>query len=142
MPRTKASKPGPGRPSKASKAAQQQQQPLSFGSRITKPAATTQTPASKAAAAKAAALISATTSPPKEVASPTPETDEVLPTSTNIPNEVEQDVKPAALAIRQQAQSKKNERTEIEEKALKVTEAQVKRYWKAKEATMKAPRGN
>ena len=108
------------------------QQTLSFSSRsnkVTKPSV----PAPSKSLEKtknAEKLAKASTSP-----SPAPE----------VVVEVQSDQKPteAELAIREQAepQVKKVEKSEVEKKAEKIGNAQLKRYWDAKEKERKAPRG-
>ena len=45
------------------------------------------------------------------------------------------------VALRQAPQQQQKGRDEVEEKAMKVPEAAVKRYWRDREAERKAPRG-
>jgi len=116
-------------PTTRSKAAARATQPtLSFSSRsnkVTKPSITQSVKDSKNAKAEKlpAAVDVLTPSPPEDVSLPIPE-----PPAT------------AELAIREQAQAEKGNRDELEEKATKISDAQLKKYWNAKENERKAPR--
>ena len=47
----------------------------------------------------------------------------------------------AELAIRAQVVAEPPKRTEAEDRAIEITDSQIRRYWKAKEDERKAPRG-
>ena len=100
---------------------------LSFKNKITKPAS--QSRSAKNEEAKAYKLEQAV-----DASTPSPGPEEV-------DARIVEDPTTAELAIRSQVEAEKKERTEAEEKALKITDAQIKRYWKKKEEERKAPRG-
>jgi DNA polymerase delta subunit 4 len=68
------------------------------------------------------------------VSIPSPGPDEVDSQIEDVPTTTE-------LAIRQQVEEEKKVKSEQEIRAEAVSDAQIKRYWKAKEAERKAPRG-
>ncbi|MCJ1291861.1 hypothetical protein MMC34_003408 [Xylographa carneopallida] len=106
------------------------QQPLSFHARsnkITKPSI----PAASKTLEKATTKKLADAA---EIASPSPAAEDV-------DVQIQEQPTNAELAIRSQAEAEKRERTDVEARAAKVTDAQVKRYWKKKEEERKAPRG-
>ncbi len=72
----------------------------------------------------------------EEVSTPEPAAAEDVPSAQDVKQEEEPE-QPKELAIRAQPPAK----TEAEERAAKISEAQIKRYWKAKEDERKAPRG-
>lgn len=72
----------------------------------------------------------------EEVSTPEP-LPEDIPSADEVKEEEEEVEQPRELAIREQPPA----RTEAEQKASKVSEVQIKKYWKAKEDERKAPRG-
>ncbi|MCJ1441655.1 MAG: hypothetical protein MMC23_002145 [Stictis urceolatum] len=126
-----------GRPPKARQTSTARQPPLSFSKKVTKPGSKSSA-LSKTAEAKAQKLLSETELTP--VASPTPES----PTSVSVELDPKVDEEPttADLAIREQtlAEKEQTERSAEEEEALGVSEARVKKYWKAKEDSRISPR--
>ena len=106
------------------------QQPLSFNAhsnRITKPSATAVSRTLDKTNSKKLAEAAAVSSP-----SPVPEEVDV---------QIEEQPTTAELAIRSQVESQKKEKTDAEARASKITDTQIKRYWKKKEDERKAPRG-
>jgi len=115
----------PGNPTSAARA----QQPLSFNSRsnkITKPSVT-------AASKNIDKVNTKKLAEAAEKSSPSPAVEDVDVQVTEQPTTAE-------LAIRSQAETGKKERADAESRASKVTDAQIKRYWKKKEEERKAPR--
>lgn len=111
------------------------QQTLAFGPRtsankVTKPSlpAPSSKKLDKPASDILVKALSEEISTPEQLSEDVPSAEEVNE------EEVEQ---PRELAIREQPPA----RTEAEQKASKVSEAQIKKYWKAKEDERKAPRG-
>ena len=106
------------------------QQPLSFNARsnkITKPSVS-------AASKNLEKVNTKKLAEAVEIASPPPAAEEVDVQKKEQPTTAE-------LAIRSQIDADKKEWTGAEAKATKITDAQVKRYWKKKEEERKAPRG-
>ncbi|MCJ1435258.1 hypothetical protein MMC27_004630 [Xylographa pallens] len=105
------------------------QQPLSFNARsnkITKPSVSAASKNLDKANTKQLAEAA-------EIASPSPAAEEV-------DIQIKEQPTTAELAIRSQVEAEKKERSDAEAKATKITDAQVKRYWKKKEEERKAPR--
>jgi len=105
------------------------QPPLSFNNRsakITKPSTSVASTSSKAHK-----IIKEEFS--DSVSTPSPAPEEVDSQIANVPTTTE-------LAIRQQVEEEKTVKTEEEIKAETISDAQIKQYWKAKEAGRKAPR--
>lgn len=74
------------------------------------------------------------------------ETEDAAPSpalSEEVDAQIEDEPTTAELAIAQQAKKEVQitKRSAEEERAVKVSEAQIKRYWKGKEEERKAPRG-
>ncbi|MCJ1392129.1 hypothetical protein MMC18_004996 [Xylographa bjoerkii] len=114
-----------GNPTSAARA----QQPLSFNARsnrITKPSIT-------AASKNLDKTNSKKLAEEAEISSPSPAPEEVDVQVAEQPTTAE-------LAIRSQVEAEKKERTDAETKASKITDAQIKRFWKRKEEERKAPR--
>lgn len=103
---------------------------ISFNSRITKPSATNQLIKDDDAKARKAKKIIETIDS-AEISSAAEELDGQI---------IDQPTK-AELAIRLQAEREKKNTTEVEVKASKIKDVQIKRYWKKKEDERKAPRG-
>ncbi|PLB47526.1 hypothetical protein P170DRAFT_456387 [Aspergillus steynii IBT 23096] len=104
------------------------QSTLSFGSqsRVTKPSATT--PSQKSKDLDALTILPG--KPSDEVVSE-PEKSPVTPSEPHV----------AEIAVKDQAQTEiQQPLTEEDEKALKITERELQRYWKQEEAKRKAPR--
>lgn len=112
------------------------QQTLSFNSRSAK-VTKTSVPASskKLDKPKAVQLLEKATETQDDAASPA--------LSQEIDAQIEEEPTTAESAIRQQAKNEVEviKRSVEEERAVKVSEAQIKRYWKGKEDERKAPRG-
>jgi DNA polymerase delta subunit 4 len=106
---------------------------LSFNNRagkVTKPASTHTSKANENAAAKAEKLLE-----PVEI-------DEPTTTSEAIDAQIEEVPTTSELAIRAQTEQQKQEPTsQAEVKAAKITDVQIKTYWKVKEDERRAPRG-
>ncbi|MCJ1288188.1 hypothetical protein MMC26_007543 [Xylographa opegraphella] len=121
--------PAPRRKSGNAASTARSQQPLSFhvrSNKITKPSVSAAAKSLDKADAKK--LIEAA-----ETASPSPAAEEA-------DVQIEEEPTTAELAIRSQVEAEKKERTDAEVRASKITDAQVKRYWKKKEDERKAPR--
>lgn len=106
---------------------------LTFGPRankVTKPSITSNL---KSKSSKPPASDVTTQSPASEQ-SPAPE---------ELDDRIENEPTTADLAIRQQVEKEIEavKKSEVEEKAEAVSEAQIKRFWKGKEGERKAPRG-
>ena len=99
---------------------------LSFKNKITKPATQSRLAKAEAKAYKLEQVA--------DISTPSPGPEEVDARIVDDPTTAE-------LAIRSQVEAQKKDRTEAEEKALKITDAQIKGYWKKKEEERKAPRG-
>jgi predicted lipid-binding transport protein (Tim44 family) len=107
------------------------QSTLSFGgkSRVTKPSATS----TRSQKTKDLAPISAAVSSTEAV--PDPDQVPVAPSEPSQPHVAE-------LAVRQQAREEiQQPLSEEDQKAIKITEQELQRYWKKEEQTRKAPRG-
>jgi DNA polymerase delta subunit 4 len=107
------------------------QSTLSFGgkSRVTKPSATSV----RSQKTKDLEPISASVTPTEEV--PDPDQVPVAPSEPSQPHVAE-------LAVRQQAREEVQQPlSEEDQKALKVTEQEIQRYWKKEEEKRRAPRG-
>lgn len=110
------------------------QQTLSFNSRsakVTKPSI----PASSKKLGKPATV---------QLLKKAEETEDAAPAlSEEVDAQIEEEPTTAELAIAQQAKKEAQviKRSAEEERAAKVSEAQIKRYWKGKEEERKAPRG-
>ncbi|KAM0122241.1 hypothetical protein ACP6JC_000981 [Aspergillus fumigatus] len=107
------------------------QSTLSFGgkSRVTKPSATS----TQSQKTKHLEPISAAVSSTEEV--PDPDQVPVAPSEPSQPHVAE-------LAVRQQAQEEiQQPLSEEDQKAIRITEQELQRYWKKEEQTRKAPRG-
>ncbi|MCJ1474712.1 hypothetical protein MMC13_003372 [Lambiella insularis] len=105
------------------------QRTISFNSRITKPSSTVISTKDDDAKARKAKNIIETV----DITRTSPKPEEVDDQIDNQPTTAE-------LAIRSQAAVEKEKTTEAEVKAIKITDAQIKRYWKKKEDERKAPR--
>ena len=124
-----------------------QQSKLSFGtqSRVTKPSTTLPgkqikniDPVVQELAAK---KLSHT---PSASVSPAPQSDTALPEQVSVTSSATSS-KPhvAELAIREQVKDELSEpQTDEDRKALKISEAQIRRYWSEEEKSRKAPRGS
>lgn len=120
-----------------------QQSKLSFGtqSRVTKPSTTLPGKQIKNIDSVVQELSVKTTSPVS--ASPAPEPDTAFPEQVPATSSAESS-KPhvAELAIREQVREELSQpQTDEDKKALKVSEAQIRRYWSEEEKSRHAPRG-
>ena len=120
-----------------------QQSKLSFGtqSRVTKPSTTLPGKQIKNIDAVVQELAAKRTS--SASASPAPEADTAFPEQVPVASSAESS-KPhvAELAIREQVKEELSQpQTDEDKRALKISEAQIKKYWSEEERSRKAPRG-